>query len=69
MNPPPMPSLLDLLTPLPPRPEKVTQVRNYLCAGCNLEPRKLLSTGKLDAYCPQCRYEKNILYRNKNRKT
>lgn len=62
--PPPMPTLLELLTPLSPKPKPV-HVRKHTCASCNTAPRKLLASGRLDPYCVTCRREANAYHQRK----
>lgn len=65
MNPPPMPTLLELLTPLPPPPARVGYVRSPMCSICHVEPRAMLGNGKLDSYCSACRNIKSKKYYKK----
>jgi hypothetical protein len=63
MNPPAMPTLLELLTP-PIQVLKMPVVRSPICK-CGINPRSVTAKGTLDAYCSGCRKARSKKYYKK----
>ena len=67
--PPPMPSFLDLLTPL--KPHHNPRSMGYkvgdpipVCRKCSTNTRWVRNSGVIDSYCVECRREANRKYYN-----